>query len=96
MTNAEVATMIARDLIAERRARLDAKIEELRNDPETDYEEGFFVRLRARGGWQRLFRVPVWCVWRRSKLHRSVRLWERMPHLVVRNQPGLAASLPSN
>ena len=48
MTNAEVATKIARDLIAERRARLDAKIEELRNDPETDYEEGFFVRLRAR------------------------------------------------
>ena len=48
MTNSEIATKIAKDLIAERRARLDARIAELRNDPETDFEPGFLIRLRAR------------------------------------------------
>jgi|TARA_Y100000310_G_scaffold78642_1_gene75299 hypothetical protein len=48
MTNAEVATKIARDLITERRARLDARIAELRDDPKTDFSEEFLIRLRAR------------------------------------------------
>ena len=45
MTNAEVATKIAKDLIAERRARLDAKIEELRNDPSTEYDELSLIHI---------------------------------------------------
>ena len=43
-----MATKIARDLITERRARLDARIAELRDDPKTDFSEEFLIRLRAR------------------------------------------------
>jgi len=48
MTNAEVATMIARDLIAERRARLEEKLAEIKADPENDFGDEFISRLRMK------------------------------------------------
>ncbi len=48
MTNAEVATMIARDLIAERRARLEEKLAEIKADPENDFDDEFISRLRMK------------------------------------------------
>ena len=44
MTNAEVATMIARNLIAERRARLEVKLAEIKADPENDFGDEFISR----------------------------------------------------
>ena len=48
MTNAEIATMIARDLIAERRARLEEKLAEIKADPENDFDDEFISRLRMK------------------------------------------------
>ena len=48
MTNSEVATKIARDLIAERRARLDEKLAELKADPENDFDDDFIFRLKMK------------------------------------------------
>ena len=48
MTNAEVATMIARDLIAERRARLEEKLAEIKADPKNDFGDEFISRLRMK------------------------------------------------
>ena len=48
MKNSEIAMKIAGELISERRARLDARIAELRDDPENDFDDVFLARLRAR------------------------------------------------
>ena len=48
MTNSEIATKIAKDLIAERRARLDAKLAELKADPSNDFDDDFIFRLKMK------------------------------------------------
>ena len=48
MTNSEIATEIAKDLIAERRARLDAKLAELKADPSNDFDDDFIFRLKMK------------------------------------------------
>ena len=48
MTNSEIATEIAKDLIAERRARLDTKLAELKADPSNDFDDDFIFRLKMK------------------------------------------------
>ena len=48
MTNSEIATKIAKDFIAERRARLDAKLAELKADPSNDFDDDFIFRLKMK------------------------------------------------
>ena len=48
MTNLEVTTKIARDLITERRLRLDKKLAELKADPSNDFDDDFIFRLKMK------------------------------------------------
>ena len=48
MTNSEIATKIARDLITEKLARLDKKLAELKSDPENNFDNEFISRLKMK------------------------------------------------
>ena len=43
-----IAEKIAKELIAERRARLDKKLAELKADPDNDFDDAFISRLKMK------------------------------------------------
>ena len=43
-----IAEKIAKDIIAERRARLDKKLAELKADPDNDFDDAFISRLKMK------------------------------------------------
>ena len=43
-----IAEKIAKDIIAERRTRLDKKLAELKADPDNDFDDAFISRLKMK------------------------------------------------